>query len=149
MPQIGNSSYLLCIDFHFIINLCRLNRCSVSIDISICATLCQYENTLFDSSNSISESYVGKLSDKSLLKWKSFCWAEASSNILIKCDVDSDCASVVEESTCSQALGGYCTCPAGFTFSTDVSRCLKGFAAITENKSILIIVNCNLYYFAF
>lgn len=42
------------------------------------------------------------------------------------CEINEDCNEVVTGATCSVVLGGYCTCAAGYTFSTDASRCLKG-----------------------
>lgn len=52
--------------------------------------------------------------------------SESSSNILIPCASDLECDEVVKDSKCSVVLGGYCTCPAGFTFSTNVKSCIKG-----------------------
>lgn len=56
-----------------------------------------------------------------------FLFLESSSNILIECDTNTECNSVIKDTTCSQAYGGgYCQCPAGYTFSSDVTKCLKG-----------------------
>jgi hypothetical protein len=53
---------------------------------------------------------------------------ETPANVLIPCKNDGDCGSVVNDTTCWR---DYCTCPAGYTFSADVTKCLKGFYEIS------------------
>lgn len=68
--------------------------------------------------------------------WNLIFVVETSSNILLPCNVDADCEAIVKDSTCSLVLGKHCTCPAGFTISSDVSSCIKGKNCGGEVKEV-------------